>query len=327
VAASGCCGSSPAWPRCWLRSRAVIPGSASPAQPQLGLGTPRHCRPRMLLGSAFGVCPAPRSPQPVAGLSCSQRGGCQGQRPQQGESRSKRPPPSPPPKQLKMKHTQLHNSARIRSRHARRRHPRPPPPALGTPPDLPSIPGVHPLPRTNWCVGMQEKARSSALPPHGGDALGKTTARGTGCSLARPAPAALRCAGMAQGYNGRGNARDDSGAGGGGGSDLIFFSKALTKDTDWEQTKHGSTASARQKQKPWETPRRAGAHGQTPSLGEGDVSSKTGSVLGAATEPGGCREGWGGCWGRGGRGAGGTSTHPLSERAEPCPQLAMPQRD
>lgn len=92
----------------------------------------------------------PVPPRAAAGLSCGRRGGSQGcTQPHTlpGAAAAARrelqrggPPPSPLQKQLKMKHTQLHNSAQIRSQHTRQRRPRPPPPALEMPPDLPSIP-------------------------------------------------------------------------------------------------------------------------------------------------------------------------------------------
>lgn len=64
VAESGCSSSSPAQPCCRLRSRAAIPASTLPAWPRLGSGTLQQCDPRVLLGSAFGVFPAPQSPPP-----------------------------------------------------------------------------------------------------------------------------------------------------------------------------------------------------------------------------------------------------------------------
>lgn len=166
------------------------------------------------------------------------------------------------------------------------------------PPDLPSIPapltpaspGILPPPKKKLTGKSGYRKRLDPLPylptaemlsgrQQRGEPLLPGKSR-SGCFPLRPDRSRMEWPWQRQA---------DSGAGGGGGSDLIVFSKTLTKDTDWEQTKHSSAAPARQKQKPWETPRQAGAQRQTPSLGEGDISGKTGFVLGAAEEPGGRR--------------------------------------
>lgn len=165
--------------------------------------------------------------------------------PARGRGRRKeRPtPPSPLQKQLKMKHTRLHNSARIRSRHAKERHPRPPLPALEMPPGLPSIrtpptptlqavspqkligklgsrKRLHPLPYlpVERCSRKGNSERNRQLP-------GESR---SGCF-----PLRLDRSRIQWPWYGRA----DSGLAL-GGSDLIVFAKTLTKDTDWEQTKH-----------------------------------------------------------------------------------------
>lgn len=305
VAESGCSSSSPAQPQHRLHSRAASPAGASPARPWLGSGTLQQCHPPVLLVLHLGSPRPPIPPRAAAGLSCGRRGGSQGcaqphtlpgaaaaarREPQRGG-----PPPSPLQKQLKMKHTQLHNSAQIRSQHTRQRRPRPPPPALEMPPDLPSIPtplthaspGILPPKKLTGKLGCRKRLDPLPYLPTAemllerqqrGEPLLSSRSR-SGCLPLRPDRSRIQWPWSRQA---------DSGAGGGGGSDLIVFSKTLTKDTDWEQTKHSGMASARQKQKPWEMPRQAGAQHQTLSLGEGDISGKTGSVLGAAKGPGGC---------------------------------------
>lgn len=95
-------------------------------------------------------------------------------------------------------------------------------------PPTPTLQAVSPT-NANCQVGWQEKAPSSALPPCG-EMLWQRQQRG---EAAAPRRVPLSAAWIAQGCSGRGT---------GGlavrGSDLIVFAKTLTKDTDWEQTKH-----------------------------------------------------------------------------------------
>lgn len=86
-----------------------------------------------------------------------------------GCSKERPTPSSPLQKQLKMKHTRLHTSARIRSRHSRQWHPHPPLPALEMPPGLPSIPSLqHPRsrlsPRQTLIAKLGGRKRLHPLP-------------------------------------------------------------------------------------------------------------------------------------------------------------------
>lgn len=151
---------------------------------------------------------------------------CPGHRPQQGEA----DPALPSPKAIK---NEAHSAAHLSSDQitARERAAMPSSTArAGNATCTAQHPHASDTQKINGQAGWQEKAPSSALPPCA-EMLSQKAERGEAAS---PAPAAFRGARIAQGYNG-GTGRLTAA----GGSDLIVCAKTLTKDTDWEQTKHG----------------------------------------------------------------------------------------
>lgn len=149
---------------------------------------------------------------------------CPGQRPQQGEA----DPALPSPKAIK---NEAHSAAHLSSDQitARGRAAVPSSPASAgnatCTAQRPHASHTHAAQKLTGKPGGRKRLHPLPYLPPRAEMLSQK---------AEPAPAAFRGARIAQGYNG-GTGRLTAA----GGSDLIGFAKTLTKDTDWEQTKHG----------------------------------------------------------------------------------------